>query len=129
MGLKFSLERTSADWPGVTVLANTGEDGLERSPHGLKNGRNGGFQAVNLAVHLGAARILLLGYDMQTGGPRRSHWFGDHPDGVVSPYPTFIEKFRTIVAPLQQLGVEVINCSRATALDVFPRRPLEEVLC
>lgn len=129
MGLKYSLDRAAATWPGVTVLANTGEDDLERSPHGLKTGRNSGFQAMNLAVHLGAARILLLGYDMQTGGPRRSHWFGDHPDRVVSPYSTFIDRFRTIVSPLQQLGVEVINCSRQTALHVFPCRPLEDVLC
>jgi len=33
---------------------------------------------VNLAVQLGAARILLLGYDMRAVDGK-THWFGEHP--------------------------------------------------
>ena len=36
--------------------------------------------------------------------------------------------FPTLVAPLRAAGVEVVNCSRSTRLDCFPRGTIEEVL-
>lgn len=114
-------------WPDVVVLENTGWLGLEEEPTGLRAGHNGGYQAVNLAVHLGAARILLLGYDMAPDGAQ-THWFGDHPDHVPSPFPEMRAAFDTLVAPLAARGVEVLNCSRRTALTAFPRVPLEQAL-
>jgi hypothetical protein len=127
-GLKYALERQAATWPGVQVLENTGHDGLEPKPTGVKTGRNSGYQAINVAVHLGAARIVLLGYDMMRGPKDLEHWFGNHPNGQRSPYLAFAQKFACLVKPLQALGVEVINCSRRTALTVFPRQSLELTL-
>lgn len=127
-GRKYSLQPGAARWPGVQVLQNTGDDGLETEPTGLKTGRNGGYQAINLAVHLGAVRVLLLGYDMGPDATGRTHWFGDHPQRIESPYATFLAKFERMVTPLSQLGIEVFNCSRRTALTVFPCRSLDEVL-
>jgi hypothetical protein len=118
-GLKYALTAHSARFPGVQVLKNTGKDGLERHPAGLRTGRNSGFQAINLAVHLGASRIVLLGYDM--GG---KHFFGNHPDGSAPPFADCIKRFTTLVAPLAELGIEVINCTRKTALTAFPQRSL-----
>src|ERR1043166_8946509 len=70
-GLRFTLDARAKDV--ATVLRNTGEFGLEEDPTGLRTGRNSGYQAINLAYHLGATRILLLGFDMQG-----SHYFGAH---------------------------------------------------
>jgi hypothetical protein len=128
-GPKYALQAAAAHWPGVTVLRNTGEQGLEVDPSGLRTGRNSGYQAINLAVHLGATRILLLGYDMQLGPQGERHWFGDHPHRRDSPYDAFLERFASIVEPLGQLGVSVINCTRRTALMVFPQQALAEALC
>jgi hypothetical protein len=111
----------------VQVLQNTGTDGLELAPTGLRTGINSGYQALNLAVHLGADRILLLGYDMGPDGTR-DHWFGEHPDCQPSPYAQMREYFETLVAPLAELGISVINCSRRTALTAFPCVPLEQEL-
>jgi hypothetical protein len=130
-GLKFCLEPAAATWPGVQVLRNTGTDGLETTdPTGVRTGRNSGAAALNLAVQFGATRILLLGYDMDAPDESHSHFFGAHPLGLRggSPYALFREMFATMVAPLQALGVEVINCSRQTALTCFPRMPLAEAL-
>jgi hypothetical protein len=127
-GLRFALTRDAGQWPGVQVLQNTGETGLELKPTGLRTGRNSGYQAINLAVHLGAARILLLGYDMSRDVDGRTHWFGDHPDRVRSPLSTFRRVFDAIVAPLQAQGIAVINCSRHTALTCFPVMALEAAL-
>lgn len=117
----------------VKVLRNTGGKGLETDPSGLRMGyprSNSGYQAIQLAVHLGAARIVLLGYDMQPLADGRSHWFGDHPDSCKknSPYPEFRESFAHLVAPLKSAGVEVINASTHTALKAFPIASLNEAL-
>lgn len=132
-GLKIGLDagnrRAMAGLGDVNLLRHTGTDGLELDPTALRTGKNSGYQAINLAVHLGAVRILLVGYDLQrTGG--QSHFFGDHPKPLRSetPFALFVRHFATIVQPLKAIGVTVINCSRQTALTCFPRQSLAEAL-
>lgn len=88
----------------------------------LATGGNSGFQVLNLAVMRGATKVILLGYDM--GG---KHWFGDHPPHMRknSPYGDWIKNFNK-AAPL--ISVPVINCTRNTALECFPRMELQDVL-
>lgn len=127
-GRKFSLCVGGLKYPpDVHVLRNDGYTGLCLDPAGVKNGKNGGYAALNLAMHLGAARVLLLGYDMKrTGG--KDHWHPDHPYRMPNPYLSWVKFFRTIAGPLQDAGVEVVNCSRETALDCFPRMALRDAL-
>lgn len=127
-GLKYSLQKPSIMWKGVQILQNTGTDGLERKPNGVRTGRNSGYQAMNVAFHLGAKRILLLGYDMQIKPGGKAHWFGSHPEGGPPPVQSFRGMFRCLVGPLEKEGVTVINCSRETALDAFPRMDLKLAL-
>lgn len=136
-GLKYAIEqgrgakrRGFEKWPDIAVLRNTGDPGLEQSPEGLKTGRNSGAAAINLAVHLGASRILLLGYDMNTGPNGQAHFFGQHPPGLQThaPYQVFRRMFEAMVAPLRALGIEVINCTERSSLECFPKRQLREVL-
>lgn len=122
-GLKFSMDERARGVPGVQILRNSGADGLELEPSGLKTGSNSGYQAIGLAVHFGAQRVLLLGYDMEG-----RHFFGEHPDKSVPPFQICLEKFKTLVEPLRKLGVDVINCSRATKLDCFPKMAIEDAL-
>ena len=126
-GLKYALQKEASKWPGVQILQNTGKTGLEVQPTGLRTGNNGGYQAINLAVHFGAKRIILLGYDMQSTGGKR-HWFGDHPKKSDGNYETFLQAFPALIEPLKQIGVSVINCTRVTKLQCFPCQPLEEAL-
>lgn len=122
-GLKFALDVAAKKYFGVTVLKKTGETGLELDPSGLRAGRNSGFQAIGLAVHLGAARILLLGYDMHG-----DHFFGQHPDSSKPPFVICLQRFATLVEPLKAAGVEIINCTPNSALTCFPMQPLREAL-
>lgn len=87
-----------------------------------------GYLAINLAVHLGASRILLLGYDLMRG-KQGAHFFGNYPSCVPPPLGDMLKAFRHLVDPLKRLGIPVINCSRQTALTVFPRQSLELALC
>jgi hypothetical protein len=94
----------------------------------IHTNRNSGAQAINLAFLLGAKRIILLGFDMQwTDG--KSHFFGDHPEGLRNKDPTIhIPHFTQLAADLEREGVEVINCTRETALHQFKRATLEQVI-
>lgn len=129
-GLKFGMTRSKHLYRDVTLLRHAGETGLCLKPDGVCTGRNSGYQAVNVAVHLGAVRILLLGYDMSRDPKAgRAHFFGEHAKrGTSSPYPEFRRLFETIVKPLRKAGVEVINCTRRTQLTAFPQMLLEEAL-
>lgn len=109
----------------VTMLHNTGPLGLELDPAGLRHGKNSGYAAINLAVHLGAARILLLGYNFCRIG-RAMHFDGKPASGAS--YDTFARNFLTMVEPLRQAGVEVINCTRPTRLTCFRQSSLQQAL-
>ncbi len=121
-GLKYAIEPQRIAWPGVQTLRNTGTHGLELQATGLRTGLNSGFQAIGLAVHLGAASIVLLGYDMGGG-----HFFDSKPPVSTAKFAGWIKAFRTLVQPLRDLSVRVVNCSRSTSLDAFPRVALEDM--
>ena len=128
-GLKYSLDpRTKQKWPHVTTLKNTGMTGLEMDPTGLRTGMNSGYQAINLAVHFGAKKIVLLGYDMSVSPDGKHHCHPDHPVTRRSPYSSFLDHFKTIVQPLKANGVSVLNATRRTELHVFPKVSLEDAL-
>lgn len=103
--------------------------GLSRDPSRVRTGMHSGYSSINLAFHLGARRILLLGYDMQrTDG--KSHWHGDHlaPCHNGMDFQAALERMPRLAVDLRSEGVEVINCSRQTALTCFPRATIQEVL-
>lgn len=110
----------------ATLLHRFGTTQLRRPAFEIYN--NSGAGSVSLALMRGAARIVLLGYDLQyTEG--KCHWHGDHPRGLgnagsVARWP---QAFRTLRKRLDAAGIEYINCTRDTALD-WPREDLEEVL-
>lgn len=84
---------------------------------------NSGAGSIGLARALGANKIILLGFDCQHTDAKK-HWHGDHPEtlgnaGTVDKWPAQFEKFA---------GDDVINCSRKTALCVFSKANLEDVI-
>lgn len=125
-GLKISMGEPYRQFPDIRVLKNAGVKGVELKPDGLKNGRTSGYAAINLAVHFGARRIVLLGYNMGWIGGR-SHFFGRHV-GLKNEDPAqFLTHYDTIVAPLKALGVDVVNCTPHSRLTVFPMASVREV--
>ena len=122
----YTQDEAAAAKYGLRCVSGLRGAGLCREPGAINTGQNGGYQAINLAYHLGAKRIGLLGYDMQhTDG--RHHWFGDHPAGLPNPSPVseWIKNFTPLASDLDAEGIEVINCTRETALRCFPRMGLE----
>lgn len=118
-----------AEHTQVNALRLTGQAGLETDPTGLRTGGNSGYQAINLAVHLGAKRIVLLGYDMKMDGGR-NNWHGEpRPHASPDVYAqSMLPHFASLVDPLRKLGVEVVNATPGSALETFPKATLEEAL-
>jgi len=118
---------------GVVKLPYASGGGIDDRPGHVRAGQNSGYQALHLAAfNFGpAARVILLGYDMQhTGG--QIHYHGAHARPLRNPKAGDMRGWRAhfdAVAPeLARRGIEVINCSRATALTCFQRADLEDVL-
>lgn len=99
--------------------------GLSTEPGILAWGGNSGYCAVGLAYQFGAARVVLLGYDMQGS----THWHGEHPAHIRKPFnfPFWLQEFEKLARDAKRVGLEIVNCSRATALDCFPKHTLQEV--
>lgn len=125
-GLRFTLDPTAAAW--ASVLRWGGETGLSTDPERLALGRNSGYQAINLAVLLGATRVLLLGYDMKRAAGDRENFYDGPTKGPAHRYADWRPFFESMVEPLARLGVTVINCTPDSALDVFPKMTLAEAL-
>lgn len=107
-----------------------GAPGIVNAPGKIAWGMNSGAAALNLALHFGAARILMLGYD-QSWLNGKGHWHPPHPKHLQNRQPGFHrwrEWFEQAARDFEALGVEVVNCSRATTLTCFKRADLRDVL-
>lgn len=113
---------------GVHVVGNGGALGFDERQDYIRTGWNSGFQAVHLAAHFGAKRILLFGFDMHADNGQ--HYFGDHQwrPGYKSRYELFLRAFKDISSPLKARGVTVLNCTPGSALKCFPQVTLEQGL-
>jgi hypothetical protein len=116
---------------GVHALRCSGQDGLELDPTALRTGSNSGYQAINLAVHFGAKKIILLGYDMRVDG-HQMHWNirpeRQQPTTFQQTLNVMNAYFPTLKEPLEQLGITVINANPLSWLKVWPQQPLHEIV-
>jgi hypothetical protein len=131
-GLKITQDPTAAISYGLRrVTLQKGKNQLLVDEAGVIGwGGNSGFHALNLAVQFGAARIVLVGFDMTL--LNGIHWHGPHPSRLNNPTGRALVKWAEILdaqAPLLAgLGVEVLNASPVSALAAYPKVSLEEAL-
>jgi hypothetical protein len=109
--------------PGMLVFSHVDYSRVvkPRSP----DVKNSGANAIGLAVSMGASDVILLGYDCKlTGG--KTHFHGDHPPplGNCKNLALWAPKFAMMAGHCK--SVNVVNCSRDTALEAFPRGDLAQ---
>jgi hypothetical protein len=92
-------------------------------------GSHSGYQAINLAYLWGAKRIILLGYDCRSIGGK-AHWFGQHAAGLNQQqgFITWLTHYQQLADDLSAEGVEVINATPESAINVFTKRRIHEGL-
>lgn len=114
-------------WPGPKfTLApdHARPDGVIRLQTGM-SGTNTALLAVQVARHLGATHVLLLGVDLHSPG---EHFFGRHPASLRSSTAKRFDVFRRQFGQYQARDMTIINCAPGSALDCYRKRDLEEVL-
>ena len=107
-----------------------------------------GPSSINLAMHYGVNRLLLIGHDMKyaddynghnkKSGATPRHFFGEYPEPLrqwpkvgVSQSGTLdclIKIYNNMTSDLKAAKMQVINCTPGSALSTFPMADLEEEL-
>ena len=125
-GLRVTQDAGAARRWRLHYIDSVDRQGFSLEPGRIHRGDNSGFQAVNLAVLANCSPIVLLGFDMKMGAKR--HWFGDHPGALnkASPYQLFASAFNE--ASQRQPDLEILNATRETALECYPRVNLRDVI-
>lgn len=90
-------------------------------------GSNTGHGALNIAVHFGVKRVVLLGFDMHSAHGHNWHELHKRHANEGRYRRVFMPDMNQAAKCCALLNVEVINCSLASALKCFPIVPLENV--
>jgi hypothetical protein len=121
-GIKIT-SNNGLKWEGLNNLAFSPRAPFDDRPTHMVSGGNSGYQAIHIAAHFGAARILLLGFDMREaptamGGQPRRHFFGNHPPTCNSKgrFHVWIRNIQSLCRYLNAKGVSVVNCTPGSAL-------------
>lgn len=139
---KWTTNREAADRYGLHWIAEANRPGLSCDPALVHHGHGSGFTLLNLAYLMGAARIVLVGYDLRypagydgrariAGGDR--HYFGEYPEPLQH-WPSvkvqggvhveLLDLYRSVA---DQGLVEILNATPGSALDCFPRVDIDAV--
>lgn len=141
----FWHKATWKRWPGIKASCNHSHEvikhesgwikfmargktvGIDTRPGFVSWNRCSGSSAINLAYHLGAKRIVLLGFDMHDVDDQKN-WHSDHKDNGKAPYDRFLSCYGDIAKDAKDLGLEIINATKGSAIKHFPYFPLEELV-
>ena len=129
-GLKFSLKPGSQYTRDIQISRKGKPYGLEEDPQTLAHGFNSGYAAINLAYHLGAKRIILLGFDMANDGTE-THFHDGYPTRAAGNEvytDKFLPGFKQLKSEIKPKGIHVLNASPYSKLNVFPKITIEQAL-
>lgn len=143
--------KTLAKWPKLKASCSPRFDSARRDAEGIKYvqkdhdcrrgisrdqrkvawNANSGAAAISLAAHLGAKRIILLGFDMhmQDGA---THWHGGHlqknPKRRTPPFSRHLKGFPVIAKDAKEMGIEILNASPTSKIKDFRKINIKEIL-
>jgi hypothetical protein len=94
-------------------------------PNSFGSQSNSGVLALDTVRNLGATSVVLLGFDMHG-----THFFGQYTNGCGN---TTVQRREVHHRQYRQWAqrnksIEVLNCTKGSALDCFPMRELDAVL-
>jgi hypothetical protein len=116
-GRKFHVLQGQT-FPGVETLRPSKEV-FDWRPEMISTGANSGYAALCLAAKLGAARVLLHGYDMRMvdGRARRFEYCANL--NSKPKFSSWLANFERLAPELAKRNVYVINCTPGSALKCF----------
>lgn len=119
--LKVTTNRAAAHEHGMLAVAMERRDDFP-APGSLaiRYGISSGHAAVALAIAMGAARIVLLGFDGQTVNGR-SHWHEHYAERRHAIYAAFSRGWKGWAAAALARECEIVNATPGSAITEFPR--------
>lgn len=129
-GLKVTVTEKCINEPGIRVISWRHRLGLDPDPSYMTRGTNAGFGAISLAAKLGGVKIILLGFDMRMVDGQHNYHKGEHKRTVNDKIyeNNFIKPFKSLLKPMKEWDIEIINATPNSALPYFPIVDPEEVL-
>ncbi len=144
---KWTTNKAAADKFGLNWIAERDAKGLSTDPRIVHHGHGSGYTMLNLAFLMGAARILLLGYDCRyapdydgrekvKGSSPRHYWKenGGEYHSSLQHWPSFsvkngvhVEMVKLYASVAMQNAVEIVNCTPNSAIECFPRCDVESL--
>lgn len=91
---------------------------------------NSGAAAINLAVHFGVKRIILLGFDMSLDEGNNQHWHKFYAGDKATVQTTFnshLKGFPAIARDLKALGIECINANPESKIPDFVKMNYKDI--
>lgn len=143
-GLKVtcSPHKGTAGW--VKFVARDGKKprGISNDPAKVSWNKNSGASAINIAAHAGAKRIMLLGFDMSLDEGHNQHWHDLYGRKAVNanqnhkgthkpkplPFGRHLKGFPSIAYDAERLGIEIINISPNSKIEVFEKISLQDFI-
>ena len=117
-----------AQFAGLKI-SQTEIEGVHRVNYQIEWGGTSALHAMFMAEAFGASRILLTGVDCKSPA---QHVHGKHPMPLTQStdlaVASWLSSFTANAPAFRDRGVEVINCTRDTAVDAFPRARIEDLL-
>lgn len=141
-----------ADFPGLKVSCSSQTDrynwvkytpmdyghprGISPNPRFVSWNYNSGAASISLAAHLGAKRIILLGFDMKLDETERQHFHNcygrlnvKNPKRHVGlPFNRHLLGFPEIAKDAQRMRIEIINASPDSAIKDFKKMTVKDIL-
>ena len=128
-GMKIHCCNKSGNAEGTHELYRGKAYGIDTNKtHVAWNGHSGA-SAINLAYHLGARQIILIGFDMKFGDNRRNNFHTEHAQYPVNwnPYDRFFKAYPLIKRDARLLGLSILDATTDGALTQFPKVNLSAI--
>lgn len=145
----FTWYNEFAEEFGINYIKAIVRDGVSLDPSVVHINHGSGPMMMNLALHYGVTKMVLIGHDMkfasdydgrkQFVGSKPRHYFGEYPkplqhwpsvkvrqgvlDGLIEAYIKIEKQFAT---DPRLSSVDIVNCTEDTALTMFRRGDLEK---
>jgi hypothetical protein len=133
-GLKIAWSQAQIAFHGIHrfhIKDKTLDRILLEEPGIIGAGGHSGFQALNIAAQFGAARILLIGFDLHAKGG--VHFYGrntwqraNNPDGFA--FLRWIAGLERAAVDLKHAGIEVVNASAGSAVKGFVHMTIQQAI-
>jgi len=135
-GIKISCTNGVEKFPWVKFLHKNPAHpfGISPSPNNVSWNKNSGAAALSVAVHTGAKRIFLLGFDMRLDEQNTQHFHsiyngnGKPKNPRNLPFQRHLQGFPAIARDAKTMGVEIYNVNPQSAINEFPKLTLQEAL-